>query len=286
MTNGFRKFLAGLAAACLALALSLVIIDNTLFSAAFVKSNAAKANIYPDLSTLIQQSLSGDPSQPPDPVQKQLVALISPQFVRTKLETFLDQLDPYLHGTGYKPALNLAELQTMAAAKGITVPPDVQATLKKDLLPPNALGPANSTTRPLHNFELAKLIAFLAALALTILSVVVSPHHWLKSLGRVGIITSIWLGATWLVLRFVPELIIHTLSHSDGSQPLPPAVQQLLRLLVGAMDQKLGLVALVILILGVAAELTSFLPYRGGAKPAKKAQSGSADVGITRTKKL
>lgn len=284
-----RKFLAGLAAAALASAVTLYVANSTLFKAEFIKTKTAQANVYPDLASGFHDAVKGDPGKPVDPQQQALQALITPQFVQTEFETFADQLEPFLRGTGPRPSLTLAQLKTEAVKQGIPVPPEADQTLSKDLLPANAFGqPAGqvATNPPLRDATRAMMLAFLAAVILAALAIVVDHRHWLKTLARVWLLTAFWLAVSWAIFRFAPGVISSLLNKPGSPQALIDALRRWADVVVGGFAQNLLIAAGGFAAASLVTEVIHFVLVGHGKHEAKAKSAKSKTTAVKTTKQL
>lgn len=245
-----RRFLISLAGMSAAAAISLLISNQVLLNPAGLKPKLRQADVYTAISenlpALLQRGSKPDQSSVDAAVLKRLV---TPDYVQSKAEAFLDGLGPYLHGQAPPPAITLADLPARAADLGIVMTPEMQKNLAQFQL---TIGQNATKTQPAAGPPAKPLTASLpfiiisaAALAviLTLLAVALShAGRRLVTIAQVSANAALWTalggGLWWLAPRVLGTLVLN-------GQAVPPGLSDALQKVLSVVAQTMGLDLLV-----------------------------------------
>jgi hypothetical protein len=161
------KFISGLLIGVLFSLTASFILDSTIFNSSFVKDHAGKSNLYEGLAEELPRLIV--PAAPANPgtqrTQQLLSELITPDYVRNKLEPIFDAMETHLREGAPPPVLDLTDLGRQATAAGLPLPQD------GPLSQPIPLGQASGAEQQPHPLlqaiKTVQAIGLVAALVLS-----------------------------------------------------------------------------------------------------------------------
>ncbi len=191
------------------------ILSATLFNADYYKAKASELHLYSQLSLSIPSSLGHD-----DPATQQaLTNIVSSQYVQSKLNPFLDQLQQYYFNNGPAPTIDFSDLVAEAQRQGVTVPPNAAITKPVVFNDPTGIKQQLGWINFMKTWGLIIALALAAAIAL-----VNKGAHRFSALGKVLIVAGIWDAVIFLLLKLGPGLVESLIKNNNQVGPLGPVM--------------------------------------------------------------
>lgn len=226
-----RRFISTLLVLSLSSAIMVVCLDATILRADFITAKADQTSIYANLANQLTQNLasSGNQAQQAE-TQQALKGVITPDYVKAKLTTYLQGLEQHFRSGLPTPTLDLSDLPAKLAAAGITLPPDDQAKLNSQIdQQTSKSSQVSGLSAVYHDGTAAKWGLWLAAIILAVILVLLSPAgRRLTHLAKALVASAVLLLVYYAILRYLPTLVAQKVATSNAAGPLLASVNQLL----------------------------------------------------------
>jgi multisubunit Na+/H+ antiporter MnhB subunit len=245
------KLLASLLVSALATAAITVVVGQTVLSSHYLEGQLQKSNSYNRLSDALVDQMSQQAASTGNTlVATQLKNIITPVFLKEKINSALDQLQAYYRGNGPQPVIDLTGLAAQAQAAGIPVGEDSGIT-KPIVLAKNDQARGLSKT-----FDHVRLSAIISIVVLAALLVLVSwERHRYAALPDVVIALGVLLGLLGLSLWLVPGLLTHVLKPSLTANAFVPIVRDLTFNIVRDLAKRFSTIAGLCLAIGIGTRI-------------------------------
>ena len=226
-----RKLIGGLLVLSLSSAIMIVCLDATILRADYITAKADQTNIYSNLANQLSQNLATSSNQAEQTqTQQALKGVITPDYVKAKLTAYLQGLEQHFRLGQPTPTLDLGDLPPKLAAAGITLSPDGQAQLNRQIDQDSAKsGQVTGLGAIYHNGSALKWGLWVAAAILAGLLALVSPaDRRLTTLAKALVATVVLLLVYYAILRYLPTLVAQRVATSSATGPLLASANQLL----------------------------------------------------------
>ncbi len=252
------------------------VLSQTLMSSHYLEGQLTKADAYNRLSV----ALSAQVVQQSDAAANPLVAtavskILTPDVLKQKINTAIDQLSLYYQGKGPAPSVDLSEFAPQVQAAGVPLPADNQLFQPIKLVPDS--GTNKTVAYPGKSFAGAHAAALLSTIMLTLLLAAVSwQRRRYGALPGVAITVGVFVGALALILRSSVGALDHYIKFSTSSNAFAPLAHDLAKNITMDIGNRFGIIALICLVVGIiAGVIAGRLRPRIPASPGRQTPRGA-----------
>jgi hypothetical protein len=225
----------------------LVVMSQTVLSAAYLEHKLDATNGYSRLSTVLSGQVAQDAGLATPAVTAQVNTFLTPAVVKTRLNAALEQLQAYYQGKGPVPTLDFTDIATQAQAAGLPLGSDSR------FAEPIKLGNVNDTSAQ-GNDHVQQSKAF-GILVSTILAVLLAILCWkrreYRPLANVLIGTGITLGIIALFCGLSPSLFDHLVKFNSATSAVNSFVHDLVAAILRDLGKRFGIIVAVYLVAGI-----------------------------------
>jgi len=233
------KLLASLLVAVLAGATITAVLNQTLLNSHYIEGKLDSTNSYNRLATALSDQISTQAANKGDAATAaKLHTLITPQLLRTKTTSALDQLQAYYRGNGPQPVIDLRDLATQAQAQGIEVPAD-SAINKPIAITSNSQ--LRDVSKTFDHIRIATIIAS-AVLVVALLAVSWERHRY-AALPDVLIVVGVLVGLLAIAFSAISGMAGHYTKLSTDSNVFAPIARDLAAAIASDLARRLGMYA-------------------------------------------
>jgi multisubunit Na+/H+ antiporter MnhB subunit len=254
MLSALSKLLATLLVTMLTGTILTTVVNQTVLSSHYVEGKLTETNSYQRLSVALSdqvgQKVTAGAGSENQLVTTKLQTIITPDVLKVKINTALEQMQAYLQGSGPRPTIDLTDLGTQAQAAGIPVPAD--SGLAKPISFPNTYR-ADGQKHNVYNTQQGMIIAS-AILAVALVAVCWRRQKWVALPDVL-----IWLGAlvgfVALVLAVTSNGLAHHLNLGNDAGAFTPIGRDVAATIMNDLAKRLGLIAVMSGVAGIAGRI-------------------------------
>ena len=240
------KFVSSLLVLTLSSAIVTLVLSQTVFSSQYLEGKLAETDSYVKLSTALSQEAAKSSALPIPNADQLIQGVVTPDVVKTKLDSALEQFQAYYQGKGPAPVLDLSDIANQAQALGVPIGDNTE------LSKPIQLTPAGTSRKPGQAFNNIRQYTFiLSAVLLLVLVLICWKRHNYKPLPNVLISVGILLGIWAVFFSFTPGLLDRILKNSVDSNAFAAIFQGLAETIAHDLGKRYGIIALISLGVGI-----------------------------------
>jgi hypothetical protein len=230
------------------------VLNQTVLSSTYMKNKLAETHTYDRLSGALTDQVVRDSGFVSPIVTTEVHKVLTPEVIKTRLDSTLDQLEAYYNGRGKTPVIDVRDIAAQTQALGLPL----STPGGPDLTQPITLG----NTSPNEKYQgisltTVRMIGVVVSLLLAGLLVIVSWRRGVyKALPDVVISVGVLLGLLALVLVLVPGLFDHFVHFDYGSNVFPGIFHDLANTIAHDIAKRFGIIAAVCLLVGIVTRVS------------------------------
>jgi hypothetical protein len=244
------------------------VVNQTVLNSHYIEGKLTQTNSYERLSTALSEQVSQKVAAGSENplVARELKSILSPETLRTKINSTLDQLQAYYEGKGPLPTIDLTDLGAQAQAAGIPLPSD------SNISKPITLDGIPRTKGQGHNLKNSQYTLLITTLVLAAALALVcrQRHKWVAFPG-VLLASGILIGLLAVLAAAASGAITQAIPFNAENAALATIGRDLASSIMTDVARHLGFMAALCELLSVMARiLIKRLGAPAAAKPATK----------------
>jgi hypothetical protein len=277
LLSALSKVLSTLLVMTIVGATLMMVFSQTVLNSHYLEGKLDATNSYERLSTALTDQISKQATKEAGNAEKQqfaakLAPLITPQLLRSKIDSGLDQMQAYYRGNGPLPVIDLTDIATQAQAAGIPIPED------SGINKPIPLGVSERGKSYSHTFDNMRQGTIMSIVVLTaaLLTVCWQRRKWV-ALPDVLIAVGVLLGLLVLIFTATSSGLAHSIKFDTDSNAFSVLGRDLASAMAKDLAGRLGVIAAVFGVVGIGARiLVGRIGSSGPATPVPKARPKQA----------
>lgn len=219
--------------------------SQTVLNNRYVSHQLEATKSYDRLSVAISDEIAHSPSLVAVPNASNTIrSFVTPDVLKTKITTSLEQLQAYYHGDGPEPTVDLTDLAAQAQAAGLPIEQN------SSLLRPITLGTERETQLVVHIYDVVHLLALVATVFIGFTLLVLSVWQRRYSVIPTALsVVGVLVGLLAAVIYFTPGLFYHALPAGNIFTLIG---NDLATAFARDIGKRLGVIAVVYVVVGVS----------------------------------
>jgi len=241
------RLIASLLVAVLSATIIMLVLNQTVLNSHYLEGQLAATNSYSRLSTGLSEQVAKDTGSVDPAVTAGISKILTPDVIKARLNSFLDQLQAYYQGKGALPVLDFSDLAAEARAAGIPLGNDTTLTQ------PIKFGDTDSTDRQVnHSYHNSPALGVVASIVLALLLALLCwKRRKYQPLANVLISIGVLIGLFALFLWSSPGLFDHYVKFNTASNAITGVTHDVLSAIAHDLGKRFGIIAISSLVLGI-----------------------------------
>lgn len=252
LLSWLSKFIASLLVAVLSLTIITTVLGQTLLSSNYLETQLSATDSYARLSNAISGQVVKDSGIVDSALEPKVKSVITPDVVKSRVNSALDQLEAYYQGNGQAPQIDLSDIAAQLQAAGLPVNTNTSILTQPVTLGPN--GPAN--TQRGHDYQRVKSVVLVISIVLVVLLVLLCwKRREYRPLANVLISVGISIGIIALFCHFVPGLADRFLKFNTSTNAFVGVSHDMVQAIAKDLAKHFGIIAIICIVLGIVARV-------------------------------
>jgi len=255
LLSALSKTLSAILVMTITSAVLMAVLRETVLNSHYLEGKLDATNSYGRLSVTLTDQISKQATEEAGVAEKQqfaakLAPLITPQFLRLKINSGLDQMQAYYRGNGPLPVIDLTDIAAQAQAAGIPIPEN------SGINKPIPLGVSERGRSYSQTFDSLRqgVNISIALLAAGLLAVCWQRHKWVAP-PDVLIVVGVLFGLLALIFAATSSGLAHSVKFDTDSNALSALGRDLASAMAKDFAGRLGIIAAVFGVVGIGARI-------------------------------
>jgi hypothetical protein len=226
-------------------------LHQTVMNSQYLEGKMTQVDGYNRLSVALSDEASQRVPEAVRPMAaEKLRTILTPEVLRVKVNTALEQLQAYYNGNGPRPTIDLTDLASQIQAAGIPLPENSGITSPIHLAGGQDAPKSGNTFAAVQNGMLVSVLV----LTLALLAVCWQRRKWV-ALPNVLIATGILLGVVALIFAAMSGVVVHAINVDTDAAAITLLVRDIASAITSDLAKRVGIIAAVVGAVGIGSRI-------------------------------